>query len=55
MIDLGLPASINQLIPVLEAQFTTPAVNNFGNSSVTTGTIQPGVIWVGSSRSGARR
>jgi hypothetical protein len=28
-------------------QFTTPVANNFGNSFITTGTIQPGVIWVG--------
>ena len=27
---------------------STPAANNFGNSFVTTGTINPGVIWVGS-------
>ena len=27
---------------------STPVANNFGNSFVTTGTINPGVIWVGS-------
>jgi hypothetical protein len=48
VIDLGLPEFINHLIPLVEARFTTPAANNFGNSSVTTGTIQPGLIWVGS-------
>src|SRR5580704_8059189 len=47
VIDYGLPDFINHLIPLVEAQFTTPAANNFGNSFVTTGTIQPGVIWVG--------
>lgn len=47
VIDLGLPDFINHLIPLVEAQFTTPAANNFGNSFVTTGTLQPGVIWVG--------
>ena len=26
----------------------TPVANNFGNSFVTTGTVNPGVIWVGS-------
>jgi hypothetical protein len=48
VVDLDLPDFINHLIPIVEAQFTTPAENNFGNSFVTTGTIQPGVIWVGS-------
>jgi hypothetical protein len=46
--DLGLPDFINHLIPLVEAQFSTPVANNLGNSSVTTGTINPGVIWVGS-------
>jgi hypothetical protein len=46
--DLGLPDFINHLILIVEAQMTTPAANNFGNTWVTTGTINPGVIWVGS-------
>ncbi|MGB6936635.1 MAG: hypothetical protein WBE14_08040, partial [Xanthobacteraceae bacterium] len=46
--DSQLPDFINHLIPIVEAQFQTPAANNFGNSFVTTGTINPGVIWVGS-------
>ena len=46
--DLGLPDFINHPIPLVEAQFSTPVANNLGNSSVTTGTINPGVIWVGS-------
>ena len=46
--DLQLPDLINHLIPIVEAQFATPVANNFGNSFVTTGTINPGVIWVGS-------
>jgi hypothetical protein len=45
--DLGLPDLINHLIPLVEAQFATPVANNLGNSFVTTGTINPGVIWVG--------
>jgi hypothetical protein len=47
VIDLGLPEFVNHLIPIVEAQFTTPVANNYGLSYVTTGTIQPGVIWVG--------
>ncbi len=46
--DFQLPDLINHLIPIVEAQLFTPAANNLGNSSITTGTINPGVIWVGS-------
>jgi hypothetical protein len=46
--DYQLPDFINHLIPIVEAQLQTPIANNFGNSFVTTGTINPGVIWVGS-------
>jgi hypothetical protein len=46
--DLQLPDFINHLILIVEAQMTTPAANNFGNTWVTTGTVNPGVIWVGS-------
>jgi hypothetical protein len=46
--DFQLPDFINHLIPIVEAQFSTPVANNLGNSYVTTGTINPGVIWVGS-------
>ena len=45
---MQLPDFINHLIPIIEFQMSTPVANNFGNSSVTTGTINPGVIWVGS-------
>jgi hypothetical protein len=46
--DLQLPDFINHLIFITEAQMTTPAANNLGNSWVTTGTINPGVIYIGS-------
>lgn len=46
--DLQLPDFINHLIPIVEAQFSTPLANNFGNSEATTGTVDPGVIWAGS-------
>jgi hypothetical protein len=45
--DLQLPDFINHLIPIVEARFSTPVANNFGNSNVTIGTVNPGVIWVG--------
>ena len=47
VIDLGLPDFVNRLIPIVEAQFRTPAANNDGNPSITTGTINPGVIFAG--------
>jgi len=46
--DLELPDFINHLIFITEAQLFTPVANNIGNSWATTGTIDPGVIWVGS-------
>ena len=48
VIDLQLPDFFNHLIPIVEASFTTPVANNFGNPYTTTGTVNPGVIWVGS-------
>ena len=48
IVDLQLPDFINHLIPIVEMDLETPVANNFGNSPVTTGTINPGVIWVGS-------
>jgi hypothetical protein len=46
--DFQLPDFINHLIPIVEAQLATPVANNLGNSPITTGTINPGAIWVGS-------
>ena len=48
IIDLGLPDFINHLIPIVEVSLTTPVANNFGNPYTTIGTVNPGVIWVGS-------
>jgi hypothetical protein len=48
VVDLHLPDFINHLIPLVEASFSTPVANNIGNSYITTGTVNPGVIWVGS-------
>jgi hypothetical protein len=48
VIDLDLPEFFNHLIPIVEVSLTTPMANNFGNPSTTTGTVNPGVIWVGS-------
>jgi hypothetical protein len=47
VVDLQLPDFVNRLVPIVEAQFQTPVSNNFGTGIGTTGTVNPGVIWVG--------
>jgi hypothetical protein len=44
--DLGLPDFVNRLIPIVEAQFVTPVSNTIDSGTKTTGTINPGVIYV---------
>jgi hypothetical protein len=46
--DLQLPDFFNHLIPLVEMQLFTPVANNLGNPSIATGTINPGVIYIGS-------
>jgi hypothetical protein len=46
VIDLGLPDFVNHLIPLVEATLQTPLSNTFTSGTQTTGTINPGVIWV---------
>jgi hypothetical protein len=43
--DIGLKASFNRLIPLVEFAISTPL--NRGVDKLTTGTINPGVIWSG--------
>jgi hypothetical protein len=47
VVDLGLPDFVNRLIPLVEANLQTPVGNTFTSGVKTTGTINPGVIWVG--------
>jgi hypothetical protein len=47
VVDLGLPDFVNHLIPIVEAQFSTPVANTFDSGTKTTGTINPGIIYVG--------
>jgi hypothetical protein len=47
VVDLQLPDFINHLIPIVEGSFQTPVSNAQGTGLVTTGTINPGVVWVG--------
>jgi hypothetical protein len=43
--DVGLGPPFNRLIPLVEFALTTPF--NRGYSGMTTGTVQPGVLWAG--------
>ena len=43
--DIGLPAPFNRMIPLVEFAFSTPF--NRGHNGLTTGTINPGVVWAG--------
>ena len=43
--DLGLGPPFNRMIPLVEFALTSPF--NRGQSGMTTGTVQPGVIWAG--------
>jgi len=47
VIDLGLPDFINRFIPLVEATLQTPVANTFTSGTVTTGTINPGFLWIG--------
>jgi len=47
VVDLGLPDFFNHLIPLVELNLQTPLSNTFSSGTVTTGTINPGVIWIG--------
>jgi hypothetical protein len=47
VIDLGLPDFVNHLIPIVEATLQTPVANTLTSGTTTTGTINPGVLWVG--------
>jgi hypothetical protein len=48
VIDLGLPDFVNHLIPLVEAVMQTPLSNTLTSGTTTTGTINPGIIWVSS-------
>jgi hypothetical protein len=47
VMDLQLPEFINHLIPIVEWQLQSQMAN-FNGEARTTGTVNPGVIWVGS-------
>ena len=43
--DVGLPAPLSRMIPVVEVEFQYPL--NRGQSGQFTGTVNPGIIWAG--------
>jgi hypothetical protein len=45
--DLGLPDFVNRFIPLVEATLQTPVSNSFTSGTLTTGTVNPGFLWVG--------
>jgi hypothetical protein len=47
VVDYGLPAFVNHLIPIVEASFSTPVAHYAGTGLHTAGTINPGLIWAG--------
>jgi len=47
VVDLGLPDFFDHLIPIVEFQFQTPVANYKGSGIGTTGTVTPGVLWIG--------
>jgi hypothetical protein len=47
VVDLGLPEFVHHLIPLVEVNLQTPIANASGTGIGTTGTVNPGFIWVG--------
>jgi hypothetical protein len=47
VVDLGLPEFFDHLVPIVEFQLQTPVANYHGTGIGTTGTVSPGVIWIG--------
>jgi hypothetical protein len=47
VVDLGLPDFVNRFVPLVEATLQTPVANTFTSGTVTTGTINPGFLWIG--------
>jgi hypothetical protein len=47
--DYGFPDLANRLIPIVELAMETPVSNTLDSGTVTTGTINPGILYVGDS------
>ena len=49
VVDLGMSDFFNRMIFIVEASMQTPVANTQDSGILTTGTINPGVIWIGRS------
>jgi len=47
VVDLGIPDFFNRMIFIVEASMQTPISNAQDSGILTTGTINPGIIWIG--------
>jgi len=47
VVDLGLPDFFNRLIPLVEVNLQTPVSNFATSGTLTTGTVNPGILYVG--------
>jgi hypothetical protein len=47
VVDLGLPEFVNRMNLIVEASLQSPVANTLTSGGLTTGTINPGVIWTG--------
>jgi hypothetical protein len=47
VVDLGLPQFFNRINLIVEASLQTPVANTLNSGGLTTGTINPGIIWTG--------
>ena len=47
VVDLGLPDFVNRFIPIIEAALQMPMANTLTSGTMTTGTINPGFLWIG--------
>ena len=48
VVDLGLSNFFNRMNFIVEASLQTPVANTLTSGGLTTGTINPGIIWIGS-------
>lgn len=47
--DYGLPDFVNRLVPIVEMSLSTPVSNTIDSGTKTTGTVSPGVLYMGGS------
>jgi len=49
VVDFGIPEFFNRMIFIVETSMQTPIANTQDSGILTTGTINPGIIWIGRS------